>query len=294
MNVEVLTNWQNEAFLAPLFFRHYEWADKITIVLEPSTNDGTREEISRFQNRALTPGYWPEIVVIEHAECDGKIDDIQKAIFDAQVINQSTADWLIRVDSDEFVFPAPYGRSPRKALEEVPSDKLAIICAEYQVFRHATDRDVDRTQPPVPQRIHGDPDRHVSQYNRGFVKPAIMRPSAKPQVSIGCHFIVGFNYDPATGRSDEQNVHGGGDVIEKGVTDPRVHTELWTGAHWCRADPCFAITRRVDNRHLRLGGWNKSLDEQFRGGVAPDRDRMIAELTAELTAHENDPIVIPL
>ena len=51
MKVHVLTNWQNEEWLAPLFLHHYSWADKITIVLEPSTNDRTREEIAAFQQQ---------------------------------------------------------------------------------------------------------------------------------------------------------------------------------------------------------------------------------------------------
>ena len=75
MKVEVITTYFKEEFLAPLFLLHYNWVDHINIITQ--------------------------------AFPDGKFNDHLKRDLINAAIYKSTADWVIVVDFDEFVFPYP-------------------------------------------------------------------------------------------------------------------------------------------------------------------------------------------
>ena len=297
MKVQILTNWYNEEFMAPLFLIHYSWADLITIVLEPSTNDGTREEIGRrhetWDNAGIAKR--PNVELIEHAECAGLIDDAERAHHDSRIICQSDSDWVIRVDSDEFIFPTTAG--PRSALAMVPDHRACIMVCEWQVYRHQTDLDINRRAWPVPQRRHGSTDR-TDSYSAAYIKPAIMRPGFCPQIGVGCHNIDGFGYNIQTRTIDGQRVHGGAEYLAlgyatgpDGARDERVAIRPWSGVHWAKADPCF-IGRRIANA-TRFGGWNKRVEDAHWSGkdkpTVADRE---ADLVSELAMHLDDPEVI--
>ena len=134
MKIEIITTYFNETFLAPLFLSHYEtWCDKITLITQ------------KFSS--------------------GKFEDMEKVGWINEAISRSRADWIVVVDFDEFIGPLPFGTNPRLALEQ---EQGSIIMSQMvRVWRHRTDRDIDRMLPPVPQRLHGQPDHH---------KPAIFRP----------------------------------------------------------------------------------------------------------------------
>ena len=188
MKVEVITTYYKEEFLAPLFMLHYSWADQINIITAS----------------------FPE----------GKFNDHLKTDLINRAISDSWADWVIVVDFDEFVFPYPYGADPRKALEQETGDKINVPM--WRVWRHHTDRDVNRMAPPVPQRLHGVP-------NREHTKPCIFRPRGVRrgvQIHVGCHNAE-FPEDFQWGKD-------------------------WTATHWANADPCFGIRRSREDRQARL------------------------------------------
>jgi len=198
MKVEVITTYYKEEFLAPLFMLHYHWVDHINIIT------------------AQFP--------------DGKFNDHLKTELINEAIAKSNADWVICVDFDEFVFPYPYGTDPREVLMNERGGWLNVPM--WRVWRHRTDKDIDRMRPPVLQRLHGVP-------NREHTKPCIFRPLGV-SIGIGCHdarFPQGCN-------------EGG----------------PWTAVHWANADPCFGIERSRENRQGRI--CQRQLDEGL--GVIPE------------------------
>lgn len=187
MKVEVITTYYREEFLAPLFLLHYEsWVDRITFLS------------NKFE--------------------DGRFDDVPKADWINAAIARSDADWVIAVDMDEFVFPRPYGSSPRLALEAETGQ--IMNSGMVRVWRHRTDLDIDRMQNPILQRRHGQKDH---------TKPCIFRPRGV-SLDIGGH----------AARVPEHYQYG----------------TLWGGAHWANADPCFWLDRGPRDRGMRLSERN--------------------------------------
>lgn len=183
MNIEIITTYYKEEFLAPLFLLHYEpWADLVTMIT------------ARFPQ-------------------DQMDDAIKRDLINA-AIARSAADWVIVVDMDEFVFPRPLGADPREVLAQECGD--ICQCEMLRVWRHATDGDVDRLKPPLPQRRHGQKDH---------VKPCIFRPRGVT-IDIGTHEA----HYPATFQWGKK----------------------WGAVHWANADPEFGITRAVVHRQTRL------------------------------------------
>lgn len=182
MKVELISAYYREEFLAPLFMLHYEnWVDQITLIT------------TRWDGNKLDDG--------------AKLEEINTAIL------RSTANWVIVVDFDEFIFPKG-GENPRTALERETGD---IMNAEMlRVWRHMSDPDVDRMKPPLLQRRHGQPDH---------VKPCIFRPGAV-RLDIGNHSA---NFPP--------HYKWG---------------KPWSAVHWANADPEFGIERTHRDRQTRL------------------------------------------
>lgn len=189
MIIEVITAFYREEFLAPLFFLHYNWVDRMTFITQQLA--------------------------------DGKFDDEDKTNWINDALRRSAADWVVLVDMDEFVYPNPYGTNPRAVLEhERNQGKRMILSGMTRMWRHHSDRNIDRTMPPVPQRLHGIPDH---------IKPCIFDPNG---VSVGAG-----NHDY---RSDTHRPHG----------------TSWVGAHWANADPCFWLDRETRDRGPRLSDRN--------------------------------------
>lgn len=182
MTIEIITTYFREEYLAPLFMLHYEnWTDAITVIT------------TRWTDNKLDDG--------------AKIDAINSAI------SRSVADWVIVVDFDEFLFPKG-GIEPRTALERETGD--ICNCEMIRVWRHMSDPDVDRMQPPLLQRRHGGPDH---------IKPCIFRPRGV-KIDIGTH----------------------------GATFPAEYKwgHPWSAVHWANADPEFGIERTHRDRQTRL------------------------------------------
>jgi hypothetical protein len=225
MKIEVITCYYREELIAPLFLQHYApWVDKITL---------------------LTHKY-PDNFLVESA---------QRALVN-EAVQQSKADWLIVVDSDELIFPKPAGTDPRKVLEsETEAD--FIFCEMPRVWRHSTDKDLDFLASPVPQRIHGEQgSAHPIES-----KPCLFRPSPFMQVEVGVHTI---------------HYPGG----RKGNN--------WGGAHWHSADPVLA-QRILRDRKDRIS------EADLRGGLCVHYQHVTGENFAQACqAHSNDPVVIEM
>ncbi len=188
MTIELITTYFNEEFLSPLFMIHYaHWVDRMTFITQK------RE--------------------------DHKFDDEDKMNWINDAIHRSTADWVVLVDMDEFIYPEPYGCNPRTILESEKGD--VIYSHMTRMWRNQDEGDIVRDLPPVPQRLHGQPDH---------VKPAVFRPNGK-RVGAGNHDITSC-FAIKTGRP-------------------------WVGAHWANADSCFWIDRETKDRGPRLSERNR-------------------------------------
>ena len=111
MTIDVISMWYNEAFLAPLFFDHYRFADRILLLLDRDTTDGTRREIA-----LASAADRPKIEVREVGSGDG-MDDVYKRDVLNEAYRRSRADWVIMVDADEFVFVDPLGKDTVPAVD---------------------------------------------------------------------------------------------------------------------------------------------------------------------------------
>lgn len=189
MTIEVITSFYREEFLLPLFTLHYAWADRIVLLTERNPSNS--------------------------------MDDEDKSGWVNAAVRRSQADWVVLVDMDEFIYPAPYGNNPRVVLEQ--EEGGLIYSHMTRMWRHVTDSDINRNMPPVPQRLYGQPDH---------VKPAVFRPN--PTISLGAG-----NHD----------IHGG---------IPLKEGRPWVGAHWANADSCFWIERETRDRGPRLSQRNIS------------------------------------
>jgi glycosyltransferase involved in cell wall biosynthesis len=213
----VLSHWYNEELLAPLFFNHYRDCDEVRILLETDTNDGTREIASRYPN-----------VIIHHVHCHNAMDNIEMLANINQAILEVKDGWIYMVDADEFIFPQ-YHENPQTFLAR--QTEGVVNTYYYHVYRHITEKDIDYSLPPIPQRIHaldGGP-----EHKNWFWKPSVFRASEKVQLTIGNHRFVG---------------------------EHSVSNERYIGAHWKQADYEICIRRRLSNmarhsQHDHKRGW---------------------------------------
>jgi hypothetical protein len=225
MHIQVITTFFKEEFLLPLLTLHYDYSDEITLIT-------SRRDDHLFDD-----------------------DDKQRWVNDA--VRSSRADWVILVDCDEFLWPAPYGTNPRAVLEKEQGS--LIYSRMVRVWRHKTDADIDRTRHPVPQRLHGIAELRD---DGGHIKPCVFRPNPTIRLGIGNHDI----------HSDK----------------PLPVGKEWSGAHWANADACFWVERETRDRGPRLTQRNKER------GYGTHTLRSKEQILAECKAHENDPQIIVL
>jgi hypothetical protein len=255
IKIEVIAMMYNEAFLAPLFVRHYApWVDKFTVFYSESVDD-TRRELEKAAAECGVKSL--EIVPFEFPN---GFDDMQKIERINQAVRESSADFVICVDTDEFVHPWPFETTnPRDELAKETGD--VVYCTMFQSFRHATEADIDRTKPPLFQRRHGDTAFDVDVNGNKmlldhlYTKPCIVRPDCGAQFGAGCHSLL---------------------VPKRGSTN-------WRGVHWGKAD-VFCTLRYVRDRRDRL-----SEDNRLNGRGIQHFNATEEKILAELKAHENDP-----
>jgi hypothetical protein len=256
MEIEVITAMYNEAFLAPLFVRHYApWADKFTIFYDSESTDGTRRELETAAAQCGVKSL--NIVPLEFPH---GFDDMVKIAHFNRAVRKSSADFAVCVDTDEFVHPWPFeSASPRDELAKETGD--VVYCAMFQSYRHATETDIDRTKPPLFQRRHGNPDFFMNVEGKqvllkdAYTKPCIVRPDSGAQFRAGCHRLLW----------------------------PKGGSTTWSGVHWAKADD-FCLLRSVRDRRERMSDKNR-----LRGHGVHLFNVTEEKILAELKAHENDP-----
>jgi hypothetical protein len=208
MKITVISQWYNEELLAPLFFNHYRYADEIVILLENDTNDSTREICRQYFLQGCNITLWD-------VHCLDGFDDTDKTKNINRSISSVKEGWIYVVDADEFIFPE-WHEDPQTFLARQTED--IVMALNFHVYRHITEKDIDYTKDPVPQRVHA--------YGRGknfkdyFIKPSVFRASAKVALTIGNHGYVG---------------------------EHSISTERYIGAHWKQADLELCVRRRLSN-----------------------------------------------
>lgn len=241
MKLKAFCCFYNEAALIPFFLSHYHFVDTIHAIVSQSTDD----------TRALLEAD-PRVTIQDAEMPNGMDDDLKVAWINAAIAAPDPDhEWHLVVDADEFFWTPgdPTGRTVKAFLSSVPADCDALMARMDQVYRHASERDLDPSRTPVAlQRRHGTP---------LGAKPAFLRSNVGLQFTVGNHGFV-------DGR--------------------RCSTTLeFVGAHWQNADPSFAIPRRVRDRSARLSETNKR-----KGYGSHQRDLTAANLERELAGHLYD------
>ncbi len=259
INVEIITAWYNEEFLAPFFLKHYSFADKIHILLDADTNDKTLLEIEKAGN-----------VNVEYVKYPDKFDDRMKIEKIMQVYKKIKHGWVFAVDSDEFLFPLPFETTMREALAKENHNDV-IYAQMWQVYRHRSDKDLDPDLPPVLQRRHGDP--NVSEgLNALYNKPVIVKAGLNIKWGAGCHHLHFLRPKNKILR-----------LFAKFKRKPKISGNKFYGAHWAMADPLFCIERRR-GRKARMS--QNNLDRGHGSHYLEDTEDRIRQ---EVEIHLDDP-----
>ncbi|NTW17048.1 MAG: hypothetical protein HGA41_06270 [Syntrophaceae bacterium] len=250
MKIAAVTMVYNEAILLPYFLHHYSYLDEIHVLYETDTTDESLDILTGAPN-----------VVVEKCHIEGGLDDIAKIGLINKTVQNMKSDWVYVVDPDEFIFPtnneSPYDFLNRQICEVVRSGM-------FQVYRHRDDKDLDPSLPPIPQRIHGDPNLFSIDVqahraaNNVYIKPNVVRPSINLQFHPGHHHIEG---------------------------NPVPSHELYLGVHWQMADPSIAIARRMA-RKARISERNKTHQMGWQ-----HFDITVNKIKEECDLHLDDPII---
>jgi hypothetical protein len=260
MKIDIITMWYNEEFLAPFFLKHYSFADTIHILLDKETTDNTKKITSEFDNIHVIPVKFPDM-----------LDDIIKIQKINSFYRSLDSDWVIAVDSDEFIFTLPPDRDIREILGR-QSEYNLLYAQMWQVFRHSTDIDLNPDQPAIFQRRHGDPNVSTGM-NATYVKPIVVRSSLSFEWDTGCHRVMerkglGKRWDRFKRKHEV-------------IPSP----ERLYGAHWSMADPKIAMIRRI-KRKERLSRRNLETGMGFQNFHITEE-----QIREECERHLEDPLL---
>lgn len=262
MRIELITMWYNEEFLAPFFLNHYSWVDKIHILLDADTNDRTEEIAGRYPH-----------VSIEYFKFPDMMDDIIKA----RKINEkyrtiTTADYVVIVDSDEFICCNVVSDSVREHLAE--SDKRLYFATLWQIYQHEHDAPLDASRPAILQRRHGDP-----ALEKCYIKPAIAKAGLDIVWGYGNHSVVmdGMFMSWNTPNVDAMAVAGVSVQPE----------DLLQGGHWKLFDLDETIRRRIQNRTNRQSQFNIKIGLTYH-----HHKTRVDDVVREYETMKNSPVVI--
>ena len=266
MNIQLITMWYNEEFLAPFFLNHYSWVDTIHIILDADTDDAT-ESIAR---------QYPNVQIHRFSFPDMMDDIIKSSVISQQYAFIRNADYVIIVDSDEFIFPFDLSTTVRDHLQLMPNDIYFVNL--WQIYKHENDLPLDSSVPVFLQRRHGDPDMERPD-NIGYLKPIVLRGGLNLFWGIGNHYVV---YQGLKLEWDARHR-----VPEIPLTVAIDKQGMLQGAHWRLVDLDETIKRRIRHRRDRQSSVNldRGLTAQYHGITE-------AEIVAEYERHKHDPIVI--
>ena len=268
--VEIITTMYNDSLLAPLFRKHYSFADRITIFYDQETSDNTLDFISGQSKVKIIPFRFPD-----------KFDDEIKMSNMNKHFIKTQCDWVVGVDSDEFVF---YPQGGEMILDlTVFLDDLgplinAVAARMLDIYRHVDDKDLDFSQPPVFQRRHGNAPLFPDKINWKYV---LLKNDAAAYWSPGCHRLRNL----PTGLSLANF------FIRKGLLPGRRRrmVQLYPFmdlmlAHWQKADPIIVKERFIKTRKGRMGA--KNLERGHADYyLSAEEDAMMATCRD----HEHDP-----
>lgn len=266
MNVQLITMWYNEEFLAPYFLNHYRWIDKIHIILDDDTNDATEAIAKKYDNVALERFKFPD-----------KMDDIIKSAVISQKYRLITdADYVIIVDSDEFIFPYETSMTVKDHIRI--SDQDIYFVNLWQIYKHEKDAPLNPAIPIRLQRRHGDPDMEKPE-NIGYFKPIVVKGGLDIFWGIGNHYIV---WDGIKLEWNSRHLS-----IKTPFSVACSRSDMLQGSHWRLVDLNETIRRRIYNRRDRQSHVN--LDR----GLSAHYHQITEEtILKEYELHKNDPIVI--
>lgn len=235
MRVELITMWYNEEFLAPFFLNHYSWVDRIHILLDTDTDDRTESIARSYPNVEIEPFAFPDM-----------LDDIIKsAAISARYVTLKDADYVIVVDSDEFIFTNAIVKPVKAHLTETSKDVYFVNL--WQIYKHETDPPLDPAIPVYRQRRHGDPNME-DPGNVAYIKPIVVRGGLDLFWGIGNHYIVHngiqLEWNTRTRHTETK--------LDVAVERP----DMLQGSHWRLVDLDETIRRRLFNRKQRLSRVN--------------------------------------
>lgn len=248
MVLTIVSMWYNEEDLAPFFFEHYKEVDKIIILLDTDTTDNTRQICENYKNVEIKDFTFPNMYD-NYVKTD-RINEELKTI---------EADWVIGIDSDEFIFAPKEYRGTREFLTSL--GKYTVVYSKiYQLYRHISENDLDIKKSPIFQRQHGDPS-FAPPFNSCYIKPDVIRGKMDILWGLGFHLCSG--------------------------KDIRVAPIRFHGAHWMMADVDIAIKRRIYGRKMRYSKRNIETGLSWH-----NRDITEEIIRKECQKHLNDPNVL--
>lgn len=266
MNIQLITFWYNEEFIAPFFLKHYDWVDKIHVILDDDTNDKTEAIARSYPN-----------VSIERFRFPDKLDDIIKStVISSKYHSLANADYVLVVDSDEFIFPWEPTDSVKEHLRVTSQDIYFVNL--WQIYQHETDQPLDPERPVWQQRCHGDPDME-NVANSAYLKPIVVRSGLDLFWGIGNHYVVHNGVQLEWASRDSAS------LLPYRVATER--SQMLQGAHWRLPDLEQTIRRRVLNRKLRHSQVNRD-----RGLGAHQYEVTVESIQQEFDAHKQDPLVV--
>ena len=258
--------WYNEEFLAPFFLNHYSWVDKIHLILDADTTDSTESIANRYSNVEFEQFQFPDMM-----------DDLLKVNkFTEKYRSLTEADYVILVDSDEFIFCNHLKKPVRDHLEETMKDVYFVNF--WQVYKNEQDSPLEPERPVFCQRRHGDPNM-FDPFNILFIKPVVVKGRQDLSWTKGNHEIIykGKSLSWKTRNSDELEI----------LNISANRDEMLQGAHWRLVDLEETITRRIHNRKNRQSRTNLTM-----GLTTQYHTITKEEIVKEYNDHKNDPEVI--
>lgn len=266
MRIELITMWYNEEFLAPFFLNHYSWVDKIHLILDADTSDRTETIARQYPN-----------VEIEQFRFPDMMDDILKVNkFNEKYRSLKDADYVILVDSDEFIFCNHIKKPVRDHIEATMKDVYFVNL--WQVYKHEQDPPLDPEAAIPGQRRHGDPNM-LDPYNLLYVKPIVVKGGRDLCWTPGNHELV-LNGKSLAWKTRDDTVLGALNVSMN-------RDEMLQGAHWRLVDLEATITRRIRDRRDRQSSSNLANGMTYQYHTITDE-----EIVKEYDLHKDDPIVI--
>jgi glycosyltransferase involved in cell wall biosynthesis len=170
MSTNVYTIAWNERELLPHFFKHYSFADKITVFDNGST-DGSQEIVVRLGGE------------LRHYFTNGEQDNEAMRAVKCECWKDSKADWVIVCDMDEFIVGS------ERLAEYNPADKPVFLCEAWNMICEAPPVDfsiLDRACratwfdkclcfPPTISEINYEHGCHKAHPAGGTIVPGVLK-----------------------------------------------------------------------------------------------------------------------